>query len=193
MTEGTQNNTEATNQNTEAKKNNAAADSEKQEASAVSIEVLGQEQQAYNSLTTAQQEMAVTVTNGVLAMQESVQRALESQMDLLEEFDGGTELSTQQQLANMQSQVDGGINSTHLFGTLRKGTGENEYPYHQEDILIGSSYGELVYPLVQFQAARDSNRVAGRNKKSDSDRYLVEGVDENGSYQIEAEEHEQWT
>ena len=62
-----------------------------------------------------------------------------------------------------------------------------------EDILIGSSYGELVNPLVQFQAARDSNRVAGRNKKSDSDRYLVEVVDENGSYQIEAEEHEQWT
>ena len=93
----------------------------------------------------------------------------------------------------MQSQVDGGINSTHLFGTLRKGTGENEYPYHQEDILIGSSYGELVNPLVQFQAARDSNRVAGRNKKSDSDRYLVEVVDENGSYQIEAEEHEQRT
>ena len=90
-------------------------------------------------------------------------------------------------------QVDGGINSAHLFGTLRKGTGENEYPYHQEDILIGSSYGELVNPLVQFQAARDSNRVAGRNKKSDSDRYLVEVVDENGSYQIEAEEHEQWT
>ena len=52
---------------------------------------------------------------------------------------------------------------------------------------------ELVNPLVQFQAARDSNRVAGRNKKSDSDRYLVEVVDENGSYQIEAEEHEQWT
>ena len=29
--------------------------------------------------------------------------------------------------------------------------------------------------------------------KSDSDRYLVEVVDENGSYQIEAEEHEQRT
>ena len=61
------------------------------------------------------------------------------------------------------------------------------------NILNGSSYGELVNPLVQFQAARDSNRVAGRNKKSDSDRYLVEVVDENGSYQIEAEEHEQRT
>ena len=126
-------------------------------------------------------------------MYESVTGVLESQMNMFEQFDGGVELSTQELLANMQSQVDGGINSTHLFGTLRTGTGENEYPYHQEDILIGSSYGELVNPLVQFQAARDSNRVAGRNKKSDSDRYLVEVVDENGSYQIEAEEHEQWT
>ena len=29
----------------------------------------------------------------------------------------------------MQSQVDGGINSTHLFGTLRKGT----YGYNQKE------------------------------------------------------------
>ena len=93
----------------------------------------------------------------------------------------------------MQRQIDGGIDCTHLLCALGKSSGKDEYPYHQEDILIGSSYGELVNPLVQFQAARDSNRVAGRNKKSDSDRYLVEVVDENGSYQIEAEEHEQWT
>lgn len=40
-------------------------------------------------------------------MQENVQSALKSQMDMFEEFDAGTQISTENLLANMQSQVDG--------------------------------------------------------------------------------------
>ena len=47
-----------------------------------------------------------------------------------------------------RSQVDGGINSTHFVWHFAQRTGENEYPYHQEDILIGSSYRELIDTLV---------------------------------------------
>ena len=47
------------------------------------------------------------MTNGVLTMQENVQSALESQMNMFEEFDGGVQLSTDQLLSNMQSQIDG--------------------------------------------------------------------------------------
>lgn len=47
------------------------------------------------------------MTNGVLSMQESVQGALQSQMDMFTAFDGGVQISTEQLLANMQSQVDG--------------------------------------------------------------------------------------
>ena len=51
--------------------------------------------------------MAVNVTNSVLTMQENVQGALQSQMDMFEAFDGGVQISTEQLLANMQSQIDG--------------------------------------------------------------------------------------
>lgn len=107
LTQGTNANTEAVQGNTDAKNANSDADATKQEASTASIEVLGQEQEAYNNLSAAQQQLAVDVTNGVLAMYESVTGVLESQMNMFEQFDGGVELSTQELLANMQSQVDG--------------------------------------------------------------------------------------
>lgn len=107
LTDKMNGNTDATNDNTESKKGNAEAEQKKQEAAAMSIEVAGQETQAYRNLSAAQQEMAVNVTNGVLSMQESVQGALQSQMDMFTAFDGGVQISTEQLLANMQSQVDG--------------------------------------------------------------------------------------
>ncbi len=107
LTDGTAANTEATNQNTEAKQANADAEAAKQGASAASIEVLGEETAAYQNLSATQQQLAVDVTNGVLTMQENVQSALESQMNMFEEFDGGVQLSTDQLLSNMQSQIDG--------------------------------------------------------------------------------------
>ena len=107
LTEGTEANTEATNRNTEAKQANADADATKQETAAASIETLGEETAAYQNLSATQQQLAVDVTNGVLTMQENVQSALESQMNMFEEFDGGVQLSTSQLLSNMQSQIDG--------------------------------------------------------------------------------------
>lgn len=99
--------TEATNQNTEATIANTVAISARQTLSAAGIETVNAETFAYQNLSTAQQEMAVNVTNAVLTMQENVQSALESQMNMFEEFDGGVQLSTDQLLSNMQSQIDG--------------------------------------------------------------------------------------
>ena len=48
----------------------------------------------------------------------------------------------------MQRQIDGGIDCTPLLCALGKSSGKDEYPYHQEDILIGSSYRELIDTLV---------------------------------------------
>lgn len=107
LTEGTAANTDETNRNTEAKQANAKAEATKQETAAASIEVLGEETAAYQNLSATQQQLAVDVTNGVLTMQENVQSALESQMNMFEEFDGGVQLSTSQLLSNMQSQIDG--------------------------------------------------------------------------------------
>lgn len=100
MADATQRGTDSIAQNTEEKAKAA-------EQSQASIEMTGQELEAYNNLSVVQQEMATNVTNAVLTMQESVQGALESQMNMFEAFDGGVQISTEQLLSNMQSQVDG--------------------------------------------------------------------------------------
>lgn len=107
LTGETERNTEATNQNTEAVVANGAAIAAKQAMAASGIETVNEEAFAYQNLSATQQQLAVDVTNGVLTMQENVQSALESQMDMFEQFDGGVQISTEQLLANMQSQVDG--------------------------------------------------------------------------------------
>lgn len=124
-TEEAERNTQATDDNTAAKQANADAETEKQEASKASIEQAGEELAAYQGLSAAQQQLATDVTNSVLTMQESVQSALSSQMDMFEAFDGGVEISTQQLLSNMQSQVDGVTQWEQNLSTLaNKGINE---------------------------------------------------------------------
>lgn len=106
-TEDTKSNKDALDENTESTKTNTDAKVSQSEALQASIEVAGQELEAYNNLSTAQQTMATDVTNAVLTMQESVQSSLESQMDMFEAFDYGTKVSTDTLLENMQSQVTG--------------------------------------------------------------------------------------
>ena len=123
-TEEAERNTQATDDNTAAKQANADAETEKQEASKASIEQAGEELAAYQGLSAAQQQLTTDITNSVLTMQESVQSALSSQMDMFEAFDGG-EISTQQLLSNMQSQVDGVTQWEQNLSTLaNKGINE---------------------------------------------------------------------
>ena len=86
----------------------------------------------------------------------------------------------------MQCQIDGSIDCPHLLRTLSKSSGKNEYPYHQENILIGSSYRELIDTLVQFQAACNGDGITGRDKKSHCDRHFIKVVDEDRSHEIKA-------
>lgn len=102
--EYTENLTDATKENTETV---VAGKEAINEASKASIEQMGQETAAFNNLSAEQQDLAVNITNSVLAMQENVQSALESQMNMFEKFDGGVELSTSQLLSNMESQIIG--------------------------------------------------------------------------------------
>jgi len=90
----------------------------------------------------------------------------------------------------MQCQIDGCINSSHLPGALCESSGKDEYPYHQKDILVGGSYGELVDTLVELQSSRNGNCVTGRHEESHSDGYFIKVINKNGSYQIKAEKDE---
>lgn len=114
QTDATQEDTDATNANTDALKANtdatnanAEASGNQQNVSKASIEAAEEETEAYRSLSAAQQDMAVNVTNAVLDMQESVSSVLESQMDLFEEFDKGTAIAKEDLLKNMREQVAG--------------------------------------------------------------------------------------
>lgn len=111
-------NTDSTEGNTDAKNANADAAARQQEAADLSIEKAGQELEAYNQLSQGQQTLATEVTNSVLTMQENVQGALESQMNMFEEFNAGTEITKDQILANMQSQVDGVLGWEQNMNTL---------------------------------------------------------------------------
>lgn len=109
-TEATAANADATASNTEAAQANAEANAAQTEAAQAAADQITAQYEAYNNLSEAQQTLAVDVTNAVLTMQESVQDALESQMNMFEEFDGGVEVSSQTLLDNMQSQIDGVTN-----------------------------------------------------------------------------------
>lgn len=99
--------TEAVTGNTDATNENAQAQGENQSAQQASIEKAGESYTAYQNLSASQQQMAVDFTNQVTSMTSNIQSALESQMNMFEEFDAGTAMSTEQMLANMQSQIDG--------------------------------------------------------------------------------------
>ena len=99
--------TDSTKENTEAIRENTDASKANQEAAATSIETAGMELEAYRSLSAEQQNMAVSVTNSVITMKENVQSALQSQMNMFEEFNGGVEISKETLLSNMQSQIEG--------------------------------------------------------------------------------------
>lgn len=82
---------------------------------------VGRAMEAFNNLTTSQQETALALEESVTAMQESLSQTIQSQMDMFSEFDSAIDLTTQDLLANMQSQVDGvtqwGENITALSDT----------------------------------------------------------------------------
>ena len=150
MTGETEKNTEATNANTEAK------DANNQKA-AVSIEVAGQELEAYKNLSVEQQELAVNVTNSVLQMKENVQSALESQMDMFEKFDGGTKISTETLLSNMQSQVDGVVAwEQNLSALADKGINQGILQKLAEMGPEGSNYVQAFNSMTDEELAKAS-------------------------------------
>ena len=83
------------------------ATNELADATEASISVAGQEREAFENLDGSMREVAMSVAESVNQIKQSVQESVESQMNMFEEFNAGTELSTQKMLENMQSQVDG--------------------------------------------------------------------------------------
>lgn len=112
--------TEAVNANSEASENAAAA---QQNTTEMMMASAGQIAETYSSL------------------KESVTGALESQMNMFEEFNAGTEISTEQLLSNMQSQIDGVTNWANNMAELSdRGINQNLLQYLADMGPEGASY-----------------------------------------------------
>ena len=73
-----------------------------------------------------------------------------------------------------EGQVHGGLDRAYGLGRAGKCPGEDEYPYHQEDVLVASAFGENAYPLFQAPAPYDEKRVDRRQQEGGRDWHLVE-------------------
>lgn len=129
--------TEATNENTEATNANAEA----QKASA-------------DANTIAAQTIADTYTD----MQQRVSEVLESQMNMFEKFDGGVQLSSEQLLANMQSQIEGVTNWADNMETLAsRGVNQGILDKLAEMGPQGSSYVQAFASMTDEQLQQANN------------------------------------
>lgn len=78
-----------------------------QESTQLTLANVGTAMEAFNSLSGSQQQTALDLEAAATAMQENVQSIIQSQMDMFSQFDASLDLTTQDLLSNMQSQVDG--------------------------------------------------------------------------------------
>lgn len=80
----------------------------------------------WGSLTAEQQNTALAVQEAFASMRDGVTSALQSQMNMFEEFKKGATISTDTLLANMQSQIDGVRNwEANLAALADRGINEN--------------------------------------------------------------------
>ena len=114
--------------------------------------------EAYSNLSAEEQKLAIEVTNQVLTMQENVQGALQSQMDMFAEFDAGTKLSTEKLLSNMESQIRGVEEwEQNLSGLADRGINANLLQYLADMGPKGAGY-------VQTFASMTDEELAAANK-----------------------------
>ncbi len=173
--------TEATSANTDATNTNIDAQNAASEAHQYSINTAGEAAAAFNSLSEADQTAAVNVANSISTLTSSVESALSSQMNMFEEFDAGTAMSTQTLLDNMQSQIDGVSNWEQNLVTLSdRGINEGLLQHLAEMGPEGASYVQTFVNMSddELKQANDkwSQSVDIQNMTNDLGQQLQDGV-----------------
>ncbi len=136
VTTAAQENTSALNENMIAAGENAAV-----------------QQSAADSLTEAQQRIVDTY----LGAQETLSGVLETQMNMFEEFNGGVQLSSEELLANMQSQIDGVSNwADNIAALADRGINQNLLTYLQELGPKGAGYVQTFAEMSDEELERAS-------------------------------------
>ena len=123
-----------------------------------SIEVSEQALSAWGNLSAGQQQSAADFANAVTSLVDSTQQALESQMNMFEEFNGGAEISTETLLSNMQSQIEGVANWERNMAELAdRGINQDLLQHLAEMGPEGSGYVEAFVNMSdeEFAQAND--------------------------------------
>lgn len=123
--------TSATNENSDATKTNADAQTAAAESNAAAIQV---------------------ITESYTDMQKKVSDVLESQMNMFEEFNSGTDISSEKLLENMQSQITGVTNwADNLTTLVERGVNQGILDQLQEMGPQGSSYVQAFVDMTDEQ------------------------------------------
>lgn len=97
--------------------------------------------QAYQDAAAANAESAQAIAETYTGMQETLSGVLESQMNMFQEFDAGTEISTSQLLSNMESQIAGVSNwADNMAALADRGINQNLLAYLAEMGPEGAAY-----------------------------------------------------
>ncbi len=192
--------TKANKENTEALEENNAMKEELQaqiEASAQQLEQYGVKWSDVTAATDANTEstninaeaqsaaadvnsMAVqSITETYLGMQQTVSEVIASQMNMFEEFNAGTEISSEKLLANMQSQIEGVTNWADNMAVLaERGVNQGILDKLAEMGPQGSSY-------VQAFAGMTDEQLKQANEMWSQSLDMKEGVHESVQGMIE--------
>lgn len=115
-----------------------------QEGMQANITKAGEAEEAFNNMSTSQQNLALELEESVTAMQENMKNTITSQMDMFSKFDHSIDLSTQDLLANMRSQVAGVENWEQNISSLSdKGINKNLLQYLMNMGPEGAGYVEV--------------------------------------------------
>ena len=115
-----------------------------QEGMQANITKAGEAEEAFNNMSTSQQDLALELEESVTAMQENMKNTIASQMSMFEAFDHSIDLSTQDLLSNMRSQVAGVENWEQNISSLSdKGINQNLLQYLMNMGPEGAGYVEV--------------------------------------------------
>lgn len=110
---------------------------------------------SWNSLSAEQRATADKVAQAYRDMEAAVTNSINSQMSMFEEFNGGAEVSTDELLKNMQSQIDGVTNwETNLTTLADRGINQGMLQYLLEMGPKGANYVQAFVNMSDKEFAR---------------------------------------
>ena len=142
--------------------------------------------EAQQAAADANATAAQTIVETYMGMQETVSSVLESQMNMFEKFNAGTEISSEQLLTNMQSQINGVENWSNNLTELMQRTGDDGSRILDESIMqYLAEMGPQGASYVQAFAQMSNDELKYANEMWCQSLDMKSGVDQSVQGMIE--------